>query len=115
MGGRGRRGQRGRFLPAAGERARHRPGHVSRRCVVIDWLLERIDAGGDRPALGTSSIVCTYFGLSAAIAARRAALTQAGIGPGTVVSLEGDYGPAAIAAFLALTATGAVIVPISSD
>jgi len=82
---------------------------------VIEWLLERIDAGGDRPAVGTSSIVCTYFGLSAAIAARRAALAQAGIGPGTVVSLEGDYGPASIAAFLALTAAGAVIVPISSD
>ena len=82
---------------------------------MIDWLIDRVDAGGDRPAVGTLSVVCTYWGLAQGIAASRTALAHAGVGPGTIVSLEGDYGPASIASFLALTAAGAIIVPLSSD
>jgi long-chain acyl-CoA synthetase len=82
---------------------------------VIEWLLQRIEAGGDAPAIGTPSVVCTYWGLASAIAVRRRTLERAGITRGTIVSLEGDYGPASIAAFLALAAAGAVVVPISSD
>jgi len=82
---------------------------------VIEWLLERIQAGGDRPAVGTPSVVCTYWGLAAAVEALRTTLARAGVAAGTVVSLEGDYGPASIAAFLALADIGAIIVPISSD
>jgi long-chain acyl-CoA synthetase len=82
---------------------------------VIEWLIERIEAGGDRPAVGTPSVVCTYWGLAAEIATRRATLARAGVGAGAVVSLEGDYGPASIASFLALAAEGAIIVPLSSD
>ena len=56
-----------------------------------------------------------YGELQARLAFWEDRLVREGIGPGRVVSLEGDYTLETIAAFLALTANGNVIVPMSAD
>jgi long-chain acyl-CoA synthetase len=82
---------------------------------MIDWLLERMRDRGDAPAVGLPGVVFTYAGLLDAFNRWRTKLDRAGVMSGAVVSIEGDYGPDAIAAFLALTARGAILVPMSSD
>jgi long-chain acyl-CoA synthetase len=82
---------------------------------MIDWLLERMRQDPAAGAVGIPGRTCTYGELLTAIEARYNALAHAQVPAGTVTSLEGDYGPDAIACFLALAARGAIIVPISSD
>jgi acyl-CoA synthetase (AMP-forming)/AMP-acid ligase II len=82
---------------------------------MIDWLLARMRLQGDAPAVGMAHVTVTYSGLLARIGAWRRRLEAAGVGCGTVTSLEGEYGPEAVAVFLALASRGAVIVPLSSD
>jgi acyl-coenzyme A synthetase/AMP-(fatty) acid ligase len=82
---------------------------------MIDWLLERAQEYLAEGAVGVPGAMCTYRELVGAIEARVAELARMGVEAGTVASLEGDYGPDAIAWFLALAARGAIVVPISSD
>jgi long-chain acyl-CoA synthetase len=82
---------------------------------MIDWLLARMRERLEAPAVGMPQATVTYAGLLARIDAWRDRLDAAGVGAGTVASLEGEYGPESIALFLALAAQGAVIVPLSSD
>jgi acyl-CoA synthetase (AMP-forming)/AMP-acid ligase II len=82
---------------------------------MIDWLLERMRQQGNAPAVGMPHVTITYAGLLARCDAWRRRLDAAGVGQGTVTSLEGDYGPESVAVFLALASRGAVIVPLSSD
>lgn len=82
---------------------------------MIDWLLERMRQDPAAGAVGIPGGACTYGDLLAAIQTRCDDLDREGVTPGTVASLEGDYGPESIACFLALAARGAIIVPISSD
>jgi acyl-coenzyme A synthetase/AMP-(fatty) acid ligase len=82
---------------------------------MIDWLLERL--GGNRAggAVGIPGRTHTYGELLDAVQARIDDLARIDVTPGTVASLEGDYGADSIACFLALASRGAIIVPISSD
>ena len=82
---------------------------------MIDWLLARMRQQSDAPAVGMPTVTVTYAGLLARCEAWRRRLAAAGVGVGTVTSLEGEYGPEAVAVFLALIARGAIIVPLSSD
>ena len=82
---------------------------------MIDWLIARMRAQADRPAVGMPHVTVTYAGLLSRFDAWQRRLEAAGVGCGTVASLEGEYGPEAIALFLALANRGATIVPLSSD
>jgi acyl-CoA synthetase (AMP-forming)/AMP-acid ligase II len=82
---------------------------------AVDFLLERMrDHAGDL-AVAAGGTTSTYADLLDAFGLWRARVAAAGLGPGSVVSVEGDYGVGPIAAFLALTAAGAVSVPLSPD
>ena len=82
---------------------------------MIDWLLERLGRDRAAGAVGTPGRTHTYGELLDTVQARIDDLARIDITPGTVASLEGDYGADSIACFLALAARGAIIVPISSD
>jgi long-chain acyl-CoA synthetase len=82
---------------------------------MIDWLLARMRQQSGSPAVGMPQVTVTYAGLLARCEAWRRRLETAGVGVGTVTSLEGEYGPESVALFLALVARGAIIVPLSSD
>src|SRR5688500_8789685 len=75
---------------------------------------------GDGPAVaeGAAPIgsgVSSYASLLERLSAWRGRLSEAAIGCGSVVSLEAEYGAESIAAFLALTEAGAIVVPLSRD
>ncbi|MCC6989759.1 MAG: long-chain fatty acid--CoA ligase [Acidobacteria bacterium] len=80
---------------------------------MIDFLLDALDADPGRLAIADRGGAWTSADVKAAIT-RLGALIDAG-GPvaGRVVSLEAEYGLEAVAAFLALTARSAIIVPLS--
>lgn len=80
---------------------------------MIDFLLERMETCRDQIGVATPVAVCVYGELLALVHAWRTRL--AALRPGSVVSIEGDYGPESIAAFLALTWAGHVAVPLSPD
>lgn len=80
---------------------------------MIGFLLDvfREHAGDEAVAgpLGSES----YERLLARVDAARVTLARAGIGPGTVATLEGDFSPGGIAGLLALMDAGAVVAPIA--
>jgi len=82
---------------------------------MIDWLFEHLGRNRSAGAVGTPGRTHTYGELLDTIQARIEDLARIDVTPGTVASLEGDYGADSIACFLALAARGAIIVPISSD
>jgi long-chain acyl-CoA synthetase len=81
--------------------------------MIHDVLLDRMQTHGDALAVATQCSSCSYRDLLALVRARQADLAT--LPPGSVVSLEGDYGAESIAAFLALTIGGHVIVPLTPD
>ncbi len=68
---------------------------------------------GDRLAVATPERSYAYRELFAFVRARQ--IDAARLPPGSVVSIEGDYGPHSIATFLALIDAGHVAVPLSPD
>lgn len=80
-----------------------------------DYLTERIQTFHDNLAIGCGNIEHTYGELAESVSAWRSTVAEAGIEPGEVVSLEGEYGLETIAAFLALMYNKNIIVPLSSD
>jgi long-chain acyl-CoA synthetase len=87
---------------------------------VIDFLVNVMERQGDGPAVAegaapTGGGVSSYASLLERLSAWRGRLSEAAIGCGSVVSLEAEYGAESIAAFLALTEAGAIVVPLSRD
>ena len=80
---------------------------------AIDGLLRKMDACRDDLALAMLGGSHTYGDLLDRVHAWHAVLGA--LPPGRVVSLEGDYGPESIAAFVASTWSGHVAVPLSPD
>ncbi len=66
-------------------------------------------------AVATAGSVCSYGELLQAFRDWQSRIRQAGIAGGSVVTVEGDYGEDSIAAFLALTTTESIVVPLSRD
>jgi hypothetical protein len=66
-------------------------------------LVQRRITAGARHSLGRQRLE--------KLRARQAGLAE--LPPGSIVSIEGDYGPEAIAVFLTLVAAGHVVVPLS--
>jgi acyl-CoA synthetase (AMP-forming)/AMP-acid ligase II len=77
------------------------------------WLTQRLRGRGDRPALVWSDVQWSYDQLVAAIETWRDRLTRAGIVPGDVVAICGDYSPNACSLLLACALNGNIIVPLT--
>src|SRR4051812_19684171 len=80
---------------------------------MIELLFERMEAHGDAAAIVSPHAACSHRHLLSR--ARAWGQRTAALPPGSIVSIEGDYGAELIAAFLALAAGGHVIVPLSPD
>jgi long-chain acyl-CoA synthetase len=79
----------------------------------IDWLLDGMKEAGDREAIVWRSRRYSYAELLALLDDARLMLDQHRVRAGTVVSLETDYSPVAVAMLLALVERAAIIVPLS--
>src|SRR5207244_11955280 len=104
------------FARSAGNRLRHRPGHLSwSRVTCIDFLLERFAEDPQRGALLWRDRGFDYRWLLERIGYWRAeAERQLAEGP-RVVILEGDYSPNALALMMALVQHGCVVVPLTEQ
>lgn len=77
------------------------------------WLLDRMRGFGAAPALVWRDRAVSYDALVAEVDRCHGELAALDVRPGTVVSLEGDYSPAACALLLALASRAAIIVPLT--
>ena len=80
---------------------------------MIDWLLNRLADAGDQTAVAMGSNIATYQNLLDRVGQWERLLAARGIA-GRVVSIEAEYSVDAVAAFLAATNAGNVLVPISN-
>lgn len=79
------------------------------------WLLERMKTFGGQPAVSWQDRSVSYADLVAGVERCGADLDAAGVRPGDVVTLEGDYSPSAVALLLALIAQRTILVPLTSS
>ncbi len=79
----------------------------------VQWLLERMAQWPERAAIVWSGQSYSYAELLRRVAAWGDELSRLDIGPGTVVSLEGDYSPNAVSLLLALIERAAIVVPLT--
>jgi acyl-coenzyme A synthetase/AMP-(fatty) acid ligase len=80
---------------------------------MVDVLLDAVAEDPARLAVAEGEHAYSGGRLLDEVAAARARLAAEGIGPGTIVSLEAEYGLLGVAWFIALTAERCVIVPLS--
>lgn len=81
----------------------------------VQWLLERMAQWPERSAIVWGDRPYSYAELLERVAAWQAELSRNDVGPGQVVSLEGDYSPNAVGLLLALIDRGAIIVPLTKS
>jgi long-chain acyl-CoA synthetase len=81
---------------------------------MLEWLFDRFASAADRQAVVWRDESLSYGQLEKNVAGWKARLTAEGVGPGSVVSLEGDYSPVSVAVLLALVDIGAVVVPLTA-
>lgn len=80
----------------------------------IEFLIERFEESPDAPAVVAPSGRCSFRELAERIRQWRDELDRRGVAPGTVVGLEAEFSPNAIALFLALVERAAIVVPLSN-
>jgi len=83
--------------------------------MALGWLLEKMDAWQDAPAIVWRDRSVSYREILKFVASWKSELQCVGIGRGAVVTLEGDYSPRACALLLALIDCDAVIVPLTKS
>ncbi len=83
--------------------------------MAADWLLERLASYGDRPAIVWRDHVYSYTDLVRRIQNSAELLEGQGIQPGDIVTLEGDFSPAACSLLVALVQRNCVIVPLTAS
>lgn len=81
----------------------------------IDFLRERFAAAGESEALIWRDRGFSYSFLLAELDTWQSALDDAGVEPGSVVAVEADFSPRAIALMLALIERNCLFVPLSSS
>jgi acyl-CoA synthetase (AMP-forming)/AMP-acid ligase II len=81
--------------------------------VSTAWLLERMAAHPDDPAIIWMDRAYSYGDLLGRIAMWREELARQGVGAGSVVLLEGGFSPNACGLLLALIEVGAIAVPLT--
>ncbi len=82
---------------------------------VAAWLFERLATFGDSTAIVHGDRPVSYRALLGRLQAWEAELALRGIGPGSVVLLEGTSSASAVALLLALIRRGAIIVPLTNQ
>jgi len=82
--------------------------------MYIDFLLDAFRAQSSEDALVWRERVVPYSWLLDAVLRWKDDLGQDGVTPGSVVSLEADFSPSAVALLLALVEHGCTIVPLTS-
>jgi long-chain acyl-CoA synthetase len=82
---------------------------------MIDFMLDVMRRSADKEAIVEPAGVFGYSDILQEIERLKIEFQSAGIVPGSVVSLEGEYGFRTISSFLALTSIGAILVPLSAD
>jgi len=83
--------------------------------MMCDYLPTRLETFGDALAIGAGDAEFTYTDLCRRYAHWQTIVADHSIRAGEVVSVEGEYGIEAIAAFLALVANRNIVVPLSRD
>ncbi len=78
---------------------------------IVEVIQARFEGASDSPAIIAAGGGCSFGELGAAVLRWTGKLEAEGIGPGSVVGLEGDFSPTSIALFLALAGGGAIVVP----
>jgi acyl-coenzyme A synthetase/AMP-(fatty) acid ligase len=78
------------------------------------WWFQRFNDYAERPFLVENDAIYTYSDLTQRIASFNTSLTQAGVKPGDVVALQGDYTLNGIAALFALFGLKAIVAPITA-
>jgi len=81
----------------------------------LAFLRTAFAANGGADAVVWQDEVVSYANLDALLGERRSHLDAAGVGAGSVVAVEGDFSPVAIAAWLALVDLGCIVVPLTSS
>ncbi len=79
----------------------------------LDWLLTSIADRGSTEAVVWDESVTTYADIVAAVERWGKVLDEAGIEPGAVVALIGDYHPESISALLSLVDRACIVVPLT--
>lgn len=83
--------------------------------MYIDFLLNAFDTHSSRDAIVWRERAFGYAWMAAAVRRWEAFLHEHAVAPGTVVSLEADFSPNAIALLLALIERGCVVVPLTAS
>jgi long-chain acyl-CoA synthetase len=83
--------------------------------VRLDWLYRVFEEHHGTHFIAWRGQTFTYAWLLDSLAEWRATLDREGIGAGTVVAVEGDYSPRAIALVLSLIEAGAIVVPLAGS
>jgi long-chain acyl-CoA synthetase len=81
--------------------------------MTASWLFERMEGWRDRPALVWSDAVSSYGALLDRTAFWQGELAREGIGAGSVVLVEANFSPNAVAVLLALMLRGSIVVPLT--
>jgi acyl-CoA synthetase (AMP-forming)/AMP-acid ligase II len=81
--------------------------------MVTDFLIERFEEHGDAPAVIAPAARCSFESLSERIGDWTRELEERAIGSGSVVTLDAEFSPNAVALFVALADRGAIVVPRS--
>jgi acyl-coenzyme A synthetase/AMP-(fatty) acid ligase len=81
----------------------------------VGWLLERMEQRAEHTALVWNDQQVSYGELRVRLRRWEDELTRHDVGPGQVVSLEGDYSPNAVSLLLALIDRGAIVVPLTDS
>ena len=82
---------------------------------TIDDFMTRLGDYPQREALIWRGQTYCFRDLLALIAAHKAKFAAAGLDPGSVVAVEGDFSPAGVAALLAVLAARCIAVPLTAS
>src|ERR1041384_4539075 len=80
---------------------------------IAPWLFERFESFRDDPAIVFASATASYGDLLARVDFWLAELEKHGVGAGSVVVVEGNFSPNAIALVLSLIRVAAIVVPLT--
>jgi len=83
--------------------------------MVVKFLVEAFSANSASEAVIWKDVSYSYSWLLERIVYWRSEIRARGLKPGTVVVMEADFSPNAIALFLALTESSAILVPLTSS
>lgn len=81
--------------------------------MAVTWFLERLAEWGDQVALVSNERKASYAELLALTQEWEERLAASGVGPGSVLAIDGSFSPHACSAFLAAMKLGAVIAPLT--